>query len=60
MRIHISVLGVLVCILGDLPSVQGHGFLMMPPQRSVAYKYGFGVPPNYNHMGLNCGGAGVS
>lgn len=39
--------------------VSGHGFVMDPPQRSSAWRYGFGTPENYNDMGLNCGGAGV-
>lgn len=36
--------------------VDGHGYLMDPPMRSTAWRYGFGTPINYDDNGLTCGG----
>lgn len=41
-------------------SIDGHGMLLSPPQRSSMFRFKFNVPPNYNDNGLNCGGYGVS
>lgn len=39
--------------------VNGHGYLMDPPMRSTAWRYGFGTPINYDDNGLFCGGISV-
>ena len=38
----------------------GHGGLLEPPMRSVAWRYGFDTPVNYDWMSLYCGGLNVS
>ena len=35
-------------------SIDGHGMLLSPPQRSSMFRFKFNVPPNYNDNGLNC------
>lgn len=37
----------------------GHGGMTEPPMRSVAWKYGFDTPVNYDWMSLYCGGLDV-
>jgi len=36
--------------------VRGHGFLEDPPARNMMWMVGFDSEPNYNAVGLNCGG----
>jgi len=38
-----------------LPQISGHGSLIDPPNRSIAWKYGFKTPPNYCDSCLHCG-----
>jgi len=49
-----------VMIASLLPSVMGHGYLMKPPQRSSAWRYGFPTLQNFDDNSLFCGGFGVS
>jgi len=49
--------GVLVSLIS---SAFGHGYLVQPPSRSTAWRYGYSTPPNYNDMELYCGGFAVS
>ena len=39
-----------------LTIVDGHGYLVDPPNRSSAWRYGFKTPINTNDMELSCGG----
>ena len=39
--------------------VSGHGYLIEPPSRASAWRFGFGTPANYNDMESNCGGQQV-
>ena len=36
--------------------VSGHGRMDQPPARNAAWRFGFKTPPNYDDVGLNCGG----
>ncbi|XP_076099556.1 uncharacterized protein LOC143069009 [Mytilus galloprovincialis] len=46
-----------IVLLGYLFCVNGHGFLLDPPQRSSLWRiYPGHFPPNYNDNALNCGG----
>jgi hypothetical protein len=36
--------------------VTGHGRMEDPPSRNSMWRHGFGTPPNYNDLELNCGG----
>ncbi len=40
-------------------TIEGHGMLLSPPQRSSMFRFKYNVPPNYNDNSLNCGGYGV-
>ena len=48
-----------IMISSLLPSVLGHGYLMHPPQRSSAWRFGFQTPTNYDDNTQFCGGFGV-
>ncbi|XP_078034834.1 uncharacterized protein LOC144468905 [Augochlora pura] len=43
----------------QLLEVQGHGMMLDPVSRSSAWRKGFPVEPNYDDMGLFCGGFAV-
>ncbi|XP_015439710.1 PREDICTED: uncharacterized protein LOC107194583 [Dufourea novaeangliae] len=43
----------------QLQEIYGHGMMMDPVQRSSAWRKGFPVEPNYDDMGLYCGGYNV-
>lgn len=46
-----------IVLFGYLFCVNGHGFLLDPPQRSSLWRiYPGHFPPNYNDNALNCGG----
>lgn len=49
----------LLLLLLHIYDVTGHGGMIEPPMRSVAWKYGFDAPVNYDWMGLFCGGLHV-
>lgn len=49
----------LLLLIAYIDDVTGHGGLIEPPMRSIAWKYGFDTPVNYDWMGLYCGGLGV-
>ena len=49
----------MIMIASLLPSVLGHGYLMHPPQRSSAWRFGFQTPTNYDDNTQFCGGFGV-
>lgn len=44
------------CLSFQASLVLGHGRLIEPASRNAAWRYGFGVPPNFDDNGLNCGG----
>ena len=50
----------IIIIASLLQSVLGHGYLMQPPQRSSAWRYGFPTLQNFDDNTLFCGGFGVS
>ncbi|XP_069119263.1 uncharacterized protein [Argopecten irradians] len=50
--VNTAFLLITVCAI----SVQAHGSMVSPPQRSAMWAYGFKTPKNYNYNGLNCGG----
>nr|KAG5691648.1 hypothetical protein BaRGS_022923 [Batillaria attramentaria] len=46
-----------VTLLLLLKSVDGHGYVMDPPQRSSLWRFGYNTPVNNNDNQLFCGGA---
>ena len=57
--IHKFISCVIIVIL-QRGFVKGHGGLIEPPMRSIAWRYGFDTPVNYDWNGLFCGGYDVS
>ena len=51
---------VLVISVTLFQCVDGHGGILEPPSRSLAWRYGFDAPINYDWMSLYCGGFHVS
>lgn len=50
------VVFVVTIFVATLKHVAGHGGLLEPPSRSLAWRYGFDAPINYDWMSLFCGG----
>lgn len=60
-KICASLSGILAAMSVIMVSeVKGHGGLLEPPSRSLAWRYGFDAPINYDWMSLYCGGFHVS
>ncbi|KAL4216731.1 hypothetical protein ACF0H5_024454 [Mactra antiquata] len=47
---------VMLLFLVTIDDVTGHGGMLEPPMRSIAWRYGFDTPINYDWMSLYCGG----
>ena len=47
---------VVVLSLGLIASVLGHGYLLDPPSRNTAWRFGFDNPKHFTDNELNCGG----
>ena len=54
-----KVYSFIICLFISFYEVNSHGRMNDPPARNAMWRYGFAVPPNYNDLGLNCGGVGL-
>nr|KAG5691649.1 hypothetical protein BaRGS_022924 [Batillaria attramentaria] len=55
-KVQQLVVVVMLMLMAQLRLVDGHGYVMDPPQRSSMWRFGYNTPINYDDDHLFCGG----